>query len=242
MAQKPKTRRRKTKQQASSWKLQLAAAAVLIALCTGGWMWWQLIHWVPAEEAYPDQGVIAGAQDGVINFRTVRALGGGFVYLDASDGESGQDARFTRNFAAAKEASLQIGAVHAFDPCTMADGQSANFVTMVPREKSLLPPAIELKRTAEGCETRVSDAAVESELMTLINQIENHSGKAAILKIDPEFEAKYGLAKRLERNLWLTRTRLEPEYAGRPWLLWTANEALRSEASENPIRWVVVQP
>lgn len=230
------------KRKASPWKLRIAGALLVIALGTGGWLWWGMIHWVPAEDAYPDQGVVAGARDGAINFRTVRALGGSFAYLDASDGESGQDARFSRNFAAAREANLQVGAVHAFDPCTMADAQSANFVTMVPRDNTLLPPVIELGRTADKCVERVSDAAVESELMTLINQIENHSGKAVILKIDPEFEERYGLAQRLDRNLWLTRTRLEPDYAGRPWLLWTANEALRSEASEDPVRWVVAQP
>ena len=230
------------KRKGSPWKLRIAAALLLIAVGAGGWLWWQVNHWTPAEVIYPDQGVIAGQQDGPIKFRTLRALGASFAYLDASDGASGQDARFSRNFAAAKEASLQIGAVHAFDPCTMADGQSANFVTMVPRDNTLLPPAIELSRTADKCEKQVSDAAVESELMTLINQIENHAGKAVILKIDPEFEKRYGLAQQLDRNLWLTRTRLEPEYAGRPWLLWTANEALRSEASDDPIRWVVVQP
>ncbi|MXP44185.1 glycoside hydrolase family 25 protein [Allopontixanthobacter sediminis] len=229
------------KRKASPWKLRTAAALVLVAAATGGYLWWQVNHWSPPEERYPDQGVVAGARDGVINFRTVRALGGSFAYLDASDGESGQDARFSRNFAAAREANLQVGAVHAFDPCTMADGQSANFVTMVPRDSSLLPPAIELRKTADGCEQRVSDAAVESELMTLINQIENHSGKAVILKIDPNFEARYGLASQFERNLWLTSTWMEPDYAGRPWLLWTANEALRSEASDDPVRWVVVQ-
>ncbi|MDZ4306898.1 glycoside hydrolase family 25 protein [Allopontixanthobacter sp.] len=230
------------KRKRSPWKLRLAAALALLAAAVGGYLWWQVNHWLPPEESYPDQGVVAGARDGVINFRTVRALGGSFAYLDASDGESGQDARFSRNFAAGLEANLQVGAVHAFDPCAMADGQSANFVTMVPRDSTLLPPAIELRKTADACEQRVSDAAVESELMTLINQIENHSGKAAILKIDPEFEARYGLASQFERNLWLTRTWIEPDYAGRPWLLWTANEALRSEASEDPVRWVVVQP
>ncbi len=230
------------KRKGSPWRLRITAALLLIAVGVGGWLWWQVNHWTPPEDIYPDQGVIAGQQDGTIKFRTLRALGASFAYLDASDGASGQDARFSRNFASAKEANLQIGAVHAFDPCTMADGQSANFVTMVPRDNSLLPPAIELSRTADKCEKQVSDAAVESELMTLINQIENHSGKAVILKIDPEFEKRYGLAQQLDRNLWLTRTRLEPEYAGRPWLLWTANEALRSEASDDPIRWVVVQP
>lgn len=235
-------RRRRTRKKASPWKLRIAAAILLIAIGMGAYGWWQISHWTPSEATYPDQGVLAAAGDGAINFRTVRALGGSFVYLGASDGESGQDSRFTRNFAAAREANLQIGAVHAFDPCTMADGQSANFVTMVPRDQTLLPPAIELKRTADECKARVSDAAVESELMTLINQIENHAGKAAILKVDPDFEDRYGLAQRLERNLWLSRTWLQPEYAGRPWLLWTANKGLRSEASESPIRWVVVQP
>ena len=86
-----------------------------------------------------------------LKLQHVEALGGSFAYLGASDGESGQDAYFTRNFASASEAGLQVGAVHGFDPCRMADGQSANFVTMVPRDKSLLPPVIELKRTADGC-------------------------------------------------------------------------------------------
>ena len=78
--------------------------------------------------------------------------------------------------------------------------------------------------------------------MTLVNQIENHAGKAVILKMSPEFEERYGLAARIDRNLWLTRTRFEPEYAGRPWLLWTANTALRSDAAEQPGslgRWCV---
>ncbi len=224
------------------WRLRIAGLAFLAALVAGIWLWWDVNHWMPPEDIYRDQGVLAGAGDGAVNFRTIRAIGGSFAYLDASDGAGGQDARFTRNFAAAREAGLQVGAVHSFDPCVMADGQSANFVTMVPRDATLLPPVIELTRLADSCKKRVSDAAVESELMTLINQIENHAGKAAILKLDPAFEDRYGLAGQLERNLWLTRTRLAPDYAGRPWLLWTANEALRSEASEDPIRWVVVQP
>lgn len=224
------------------WRARALAFALLVALAGGGWLWWRLQHWTPAEGAYPDQGAEIGAADGPVNFRTLRALGADFVYLHASDGAAGEDRRFSRNLAAAREAGLQVGAIHRFDPCTMADGQSANFVTMVPRGAGLLPPAIALERTADDCAERVGEAAVESELMTLINQIEAHAGRPAILKISPEFEDRYGLAPRLERSLWLTRTRFEPEYAGRPWLLWTANPALRSEAAEEPIRWVVVQP
>ena len=48
--------------------------------------------------------------------------------------------------------------------------------------------------------------------------------------------------RRIDRALWLQRDWFQPDYAGRPWALWTANSALRTEASEEPVRWVVVQP
>ena len=86
------------------------------------------------------------------------------------------------------------------------------------------------------------DAAVTSELMTFLNQVENHAGKPVILKVTPRFEGKYHVAAAIRRNLWLVRTRFEPNYAGRPWLLWTANSRLVTDADDQPLRWVVVQP
>jgi lysozyme len=106
----------------------------------------------------------------------------------------------------------------------------------------LLPPAIELDKLAEDCPDRVSEAAVESELTTFLNQIEGHSGQPALLKLSSAFEERYELAARMERNLWLARDWFQPDYAGRPWTLWTANSSYRNEASEDPVRWVVVQP
>mgnify|MGYP007086640107 CR=1 FL=1 len=48
-------------------------------------------------------------------------------------------------------------------------------------------------------------------------------------------------AAALARDLWLARDRARPDYAGRPWLLWSANSARVTEASEEPVEWVVVQ-
>jgi lysozyme len=224
------------------WPARLLALALLLALASGGWAWWHLAHWTPAEADYPDQGISIDESDGEVNFRTARALGADFAYLAASNGARGQDAAFSRNLASARAAGLQVGAVHRFDPCTMADGQSANFVTMVPRGADLLPPAIELVEGTEACTDNVPEAAVASELMTLVNQIEMHAGKPAILKLSEAFETNHPIAGRLARNLWLTRTRIEPDYAGRPWLLWTANEALRTDAADSPLHWVVARP
>ncbi len=222
----------------------LIKTVMVLALVTGAglaWLWWDTQHWRPDEGAYPDQGVEISATDGVVNFRTLRALGAGFVYVHASDGESIQDPAFGANMRKAREAGLQVGAIHRFDPCRPADRQSANFVTMVPRDTDLLPPVIAMTRGTQDCPARVNEAAVESELMTLANQIENHEGKPVILKISPGFEAEYGLAARIERHLWLVRTRLLPDYGGRPWLIWTANEAMVVDAADEPLRWLVVR-
>ena len=88
----------------------------------------------------------------------------------------------------------------------------------------------------------VSEAAVESELTTFLNQVEGHVGKPVVLKLAPAFEERYHMAARIERNLWLERDWLQPTYAGRPWTLWTANSSLRTAASDLPLRWVVLQP
>ena len=231
--------RRKTK---PNWLLRALSLLILILAGVAAWFWWDLQHWTPDEATYPDQGALLNDASGAVDFDTLAALGADFVYLEASKGVDGLDAGFARHFAAARKAGMDVGAVHLFDPCTLADGQTANFVTVVPRTPDMLPPVISLTDTASHCPKRVSDAAVESELMTLINQIENHAGKPAILKVGRGFEATYTISGKLERNLWVSRTRFAPTYTRRPWLLWSANAHLQTEAAQEPVEWVVVQP
>ena len=148
---------------------------------------------------------------------------------------------FSVIWKAARDAGLQVGAVHRYDPCQPADKQAGNFVTVVPRDAGLLPPVVELDRTGDQCPMKVRDASIESELTTFLNQVESHTGKPAILKVSARFEDRYAIASRIDRNLWLVRSRFQPDYGGRPWTLWTANSAYDSDVGE-PLRWVVVQP
>lgn len=223
---------------------QIVAALLLLAMLAGAWGWWHLRHWTPERAIYPVQGVEIGAADGEVNWKSLKAVGVDFAYIDASASVSAfaRDPRFVGNFVAAKAAGLQVGAVHRYDPCQPAEMQSANFVTTVPRDSALLPPAIDLDILADHCPANVSDAKVESELMTFINQIETHAGKPVILKVSKAFEARYRIAAKLDRNLWLVRDRFLPDYGGRPWSLWTANGSLSNEIAQEGLRWVVVQP
>ena len=225
----------------SRTRLRLFGAAVLIGLSGAGYLWWDLRHWQPPRAAWPLQGVEIGAEDGRVDWTALKATGADFAYLDASASAFARDGAFAAHLDEARAAKLQLGAVHRYDPCQPAERQAANFVTVVPRDSAMLPPAVDLDLLADQCPIKVSDAAVQSELTTFLNQIETHTGKAAILKLSSGFEARYHVAAAIDRNLWLVRTRFQPDYAGRPWMLWTANSALANPAGEEPLRWVVVQ-
>jgi lysozyme len=216
-------------------------ALALIVIAAGGWWWWTMRSWTPPAAAWPVQGVEVGPLDGTPDFTALKAIGAQFAYVDATAGAFGRDPAFTRNLEAARAAGLQVGAVHLYDPCQPADKQAARFVTTVPRDAALLPPAVALDSLADACPLPTTEAAVQSELTTFINQVEIHAGKPVILQVSPAFEKRYRIAARIDRNLWLVRDRFEPDYAGRPWMLWTANSRLVSEAEDAPLRWVVVQ-
>jgi lysozyme len=223
-------------------QLRLLGAVVLIALIGGSYGWWHLHHWRPERAIYRVQGVEIGAEDGEVDWPAIKAIGADFAYVDASASAFARDPSFVKNLDAARAAKLQIGALHRYDPCQPADKQAANFVTVVPRDAAMLPPAVELDRLGDDCPVKVRDAAIESELTTFLNQVETHTGKPALLKLTDRFESRYHIAGAIDRNLWLVRNRFQPDYAGRPWTLWTANEALANEADGVNLRWVVVQP
>ncbi|MEP3421334.1 MAG: glycoside hydrolase family 25 protein [Erythrobacter sp.] len=197
--------------------------------------------WRPDITHYPEQGAVIASGASDARFETLAAVGADFIYLELASAGAAPDPGFANRLNSALASGIQVGVVQPFDPCLRADEQSARFTRMVPRNSQLLPPVIALGRTAVGCDPAVSDAAVESELMTLVNQIELHAEKPVILKLSEEFETRHRTARSTARDLWLVRDRAKPDYAGRPWLLWSANSQLVTEASKEPIEWVVVQ-
>ncbi len=235
------TKRRKSK---GGWLRRLFQLAALIALCAliySAWFWYEMRSWRPDEALYPEQGAVIAAGASNVRFETLKATGASFVYLELAQEGGAPDPGFRERLRAAKASGLKVGIMQAFDPCQRADPQSSRYTRMAARDPKLLPPVVQLARLPDSCETRVTDAAVTSEVTTLINQIEGHAGKPVILRLSAAFERRFRLAGSVDRDIWLESDRFRPDYAPRPWLLWSANSQLVSEASKEPIEWVVVQ-
>ncbi len=133
---------------ANRWRLRAFGAVLLLAILIAGWGWWNLRHWRPAKLEFPMQGIAAAAADGVIDWKALKATGASFAYLDASASAFARDPGFAKNLEDARAAKLQVGAIHRYDPCQPAESQSANFVTVVPRDKSASHPPSRLLPTA----------------------------------------------------------------------------------------------
>jgi lysozyme len=212
---------------------------VLMAALLGAW--WEARRWIPDRARFLVQGAWLDTHDGPVDWPMLKARGADFVYLPASEGPARRDEAFTAALEAARGQKLKVGAVHVYDLCAPADAQAANFVTIVPRDRAMLPPAIALDLDSRSCPAPPGEAAMQSELTTFLNQIEKHTEFKAILMVSRSFEARYHLAKMVDRNLWVRQDFVEPGYTGGEWVMWTATTRLRIDGVAGPVRWVVVK-
>jgi lysozyme len=216
-------------------------AAIALAIALGAFVLWRVVaDWAPSRADYPVQGIIVDASHGPVNWPTLAATGVDFAYVVATDGVKPRDARFAANMAGAGEAGVRYGPLHRFDLCRLASDQATSFITTVPRSETALPAAVEFRFT-ETCSGKPDRALVLSEVATFLSQIEAHLGRPAILKISEEFEAQYQLSSAIDRTVWLERTWLLPDYAARPWVMWSANPSRAIDGVDEPVEWAVVR-
>ena len=107
--------------------------------------------------------------------------------------------------ASAQAAGCTFGAVHAYDPCVAGRAPGGQFRHHRAARRNAAAAGDRARQAGRRLPDPVSEAAVESELTTFLNQVEGHVGQPAVLKIAPAFEERYHIAGRIERNLWLER-------------------------------------
>jgi lysozyme len=181
------------------------------------------------------------ASHGDIAWNVAGATGVDFAYIRATNGAEERDTRFAGNMQGARDSGIRYGAVHEYDLCRLATDQATMFVTTVPREENILPPAVRLAYEND-CKDRPGRALVLSELNTFLNQIEGHSGKPAIIIVSPDFEEEYRISSGISRTFWLEGNFFPPDYATKPWVMWRASDMRRVSGIDGPVNWNVVRP
>jgi lysozyme len=221
--------------------LRILIATVLIGALILGALAWFARSWTPSRSHFAVQGMTLDAGAGEINWRMARASGADFVYLLATSGAEARDPAFDDYLAGAKGIGLRYGAVHRFTLCSPASEQATRFIATVPRDAAMLPPVVQLDFRPE-CTKRPNRDTLLAELNTFLNQIETHAAKPALIRVSHAFEAEYDVASGINRTLWLEGDFFPPDYATRPWVMWTASTWKRVDGIDGPIEWDVVRP
>ncbi len=221
--------------------LRLILATTLVAALILSALFLFVRNWTPSHGRYPMQGVSLTAESGEVNWRMARAAGADFTYLLATSGAETRDPAFDDYLAGAKAAGLRYGAIHRYNLCRLASEQATRFIATVPRDEAMLPPVVQLDFFA-NCAKRPNRDTLLAELNTFLNQIETHSAKPALIRVSHDFEAEYEVASGINRTLWLEGNFFPPDYATRPWVMWTASTWKRVEGIDGPLEWDVVRP
>jgi lysozyme len=217
-------------------------AAIGLAVMLGAFVFWRvIIGWSPSRDEYPVQGIVVDASNGQPVWQTLAATGVDFAYLTATEGDKTRDPSFASNLEGVRDAGIRYGALHKFDICRLASDQATLFITTVPRTPNALPEAVSLDYS-NTCSSKPDRALILSEIATFLSQIEAHTGIPAVLMIAEDFEEQYRISAAVDRNVWLERTWLLPDYAAKPWVMWTANPARRIDGVDGRVKWAVVRP
>ncbi len=213
--------------------------AILFALGLIGWF--SLRAWHPGTSSYPDQGILAGAAQGEVDWRKVHADGVAFAYLSSTSGDSDRDATFAANWQSTAAAGIRRGAVHHYHLCRLARDQATNFIATVPREADELPAALDLD-LANSCAARPARSVLIGELATFIRMVEAHTEKPMIIRVSRAFDNEYEVSRAIDRPLWLISPILSPSYGARPWIMWQANANRSVDGVNGSAAWSVVRP
>lgn len=214
--------------------------SLLLILLVAAIAIWFASRWKPDRARYPVQGVTISADNGAVQWGSIKAAGANFAYIVATDSTGGVDPRYALNAAAARETGLQVGAIHRYSLCKLATDQAANFIRHVPRRADALPPVVWLDFD-DRCPDRPTRALLLSELATFIAQIDTHMGKRSWIAPGPAFEAEYKVTERIARPVWLRRDFFEPDYGARPWVMWQANDYIRLSGADGTVGWSVAR-
>lgn len=216
-----------------------AVALTVIALMAAG-TWLYARSWAPSRKDYPVQGVSVSSADGAVEWGTVAAQGADFAYIRAASA-AGRDPAYAANRAAARAAGMRFGPVLDYSACRSIANLATLFVTTVSRDNAALPPVIRLD-FAPGCAIRPERDKLLADLNTLINLVEGHAGKPVLLHVTEAFDRQYDIGGGINRTLWLDGNFFPPDYASRPWVMWTASDMRHIDGVDGPVHWNVVAP
>ena len=183
---------------------------------------------------YSVRGIDVSAHQGVIDWDRLKAAGVDFAYIKASEGETFNDPRFSRNWYSARQAGILRGAYHFFTQCRSGKAQAENFIRVVPVDPDALPPVIDAERMGP-CADKPAVKDVAAEIEILLGALEAHYKVRPIIYTTSEFNDAHLIGKFPKARFWLRRLFFAPQFRESQWVFWQYHDRGRRPGISGPV-------
>lgn len=160
-------------------------------------------------------GIDISKYQGEVNFEKVKAAGISYIFIRATDGITYQDPNFNKNFAAARNAGITIGAYHFYETNDDPADQLKNFTSLVTLKPGDLPPVIDIERLHKK-----DDIKLTENLQKFLDGLEKHYGVKPIIYTGLRFSNKH-LIGFGNYPLWLAEYERDKPKLPNGWSKWT---------------------
>jgi lysozyme len=183
---------------------------------------------------YTVRGVDVSGHQGLIDWDRLKSDGVDFAYIKASEGETFNDPRFSRNWYAAEQSGILRGAYHFFTQCRSGKVQAENFIRIVPADPNALPPVIDAERMGPCTQTpAVKDVAAEIEIF--LNLVQAQYRVRPIIYTTREFHEAYLSGKFQKERFWIRRLFRAPNFRQSQWVFWQYHNSGRRSGVSGPV-------
>jgi lysozyme len=173
---------------------------------------------------YPVHGIDVSKYQGEIDWHQVRASNATFAFIKATEGGDVADERFAANWAGAARAGIARGAYHYYYFCRPAREQAAWFVDHVPRDRSALPPVLDMEwnHRSRTCPQRPHPETVRAEMEVFLAAVGRHFGRRPLIYTTVDFYRDNELWRVRGYDFWLRSVAGHPSavYPDQRWRFW----------------------
>lgn len=197
----------------------------------------------PSSNIYPVFGLDASHHQGSIDWALVDSNKYRFVYLKATEGETFKDKMFLENYEKAKKVGLRVGAYHFWSFCKDPVKQVQNILSLVPRQKGDLVPALDME-TIQKCEFssyEEEENAIKRHLSVAMAEISFQYGKPPVIYTTMDFLSQHDGLEEYRTAYWV-RSLVGPPFLKRAkWLIWQYHNAGEVLGVKGPVDLNVVR-
>ncbi len=213
---------------------RLGTALAALVACALAFSQWGYPLIETARYAHETHGVSVSERQGAIDWEALRDSGVTFAYIEATEGGTANDSRFSRNWFAAEQAGMPRGAAHVFTLCHSGRAQAENFIRVVPADPSALPPTVHAY-DMRPCRDREPVSDIAAEIAVFLEIIGKAFGKRPIVYATREFHDAHLHGKFADVRFWVRSLLFSPRYREDSWIFWHYHNRGRRSGIAGPV-------